>query len=75
MLRVVGCFTNEHDIKLVLAAAMVCVLGSVLTVRLFMRARNAIQRDGRFQIGLTTCMVIMPVMLPLQRLPNGFSRF
>ena len=53
MLRVVGCFTNEHDIKLVLAAAMVCVLGSVLTVRLFMRARHAIQRAGRFQIGLT----------------------
>ncbi len=45
MLKVVGCFTQEHDFTLVAAAAFVCLLGSGLSVRLFVRTLFA--REGR----------------------------
>ncbi|GMB79889.1 bifunctional diguanylate cyclase/phosphodiesterase [Shinella zoogloeoides] len=40
MLRVVSCLTYEHDYAFVVAAAVVCIIASVMTVRLFDRARG-----------------------------------
>ena len=41
MLRVLTCLGTEHDPKLVLLALVVCVLGSWIAIRLFLRARTA----------------------------------
>ncbi|MGB3815559.1 MAG: EAL domain-containing protein [Shinella sp.] len=38
MLRVISCLAYEHDYTFVIAAAIVCVMTSVMTVRLFDRA-------------------------------------
>ena len=38
MLRVVSCLAYEHDYAFVIAAAVVCIMTSVMTVRLFDRA-------------------------------------
>ncbi|MEJ6402277.1 putative bifunctional diguanylate cyclase/phosphodiesterase [Yoonia sp. 2307UL14-13] len=54
MLRIVACLTQEHDYRLVVLAALICVTGAILTVRLFMRARHATRTAGRLQIGLTS---------------------
>ncbi|ETR77910.1 diguanylate cyclase [Afipia sp. P52-10] len=40
MMRVITCVFVEHDIKLVLLAAMVCLAGSWTTIRLFTRANT-----------------------------------
>src|SRR5437660_3961701 len=39
MLRVLACLGTEHDFRLVLLAAVVCVTGSWIAMRLFSRAR------------------------------------
>ncbi|MDI7860882.1 EAL domain-containing protein [Rhizobiaceae bacterium n13] len=39
MLKVLSCIVVEHDLTYLLLATMVCVLGSLLTVRLFARVR------------------------------------
>ncbi len=54
MLRVIGCFTQEHNFLLTMAAAVVCMLGSGLSIRLFMRARRARRSLRRIHIGLTS---------------------
>jgi diguanylate cyclase (GGDEF)-like protein len=41
LLRVLTCLGTEHDPKLVLLALVVCVLGSWIAIRLFLRARVA----------------------------------
>lgn len=41
MFTVISCLTTQHDYRYVLLAAMVAVLGSVLTMRLFSRVRRA----------------------------------
>ncbi|MEA2757487.1 MAG: diguanylate cyclase [Methylobacteriaceae bacterium] len=41
MLRVLTCLGTEHDPKLVLLAVAVCVLGSWIAIRLWLRARAA----------------------------------
>ena len=38
MLRVISCITYEHDYAFVIAAAIVCIVTSIMTVRLFDRA-------------------------------------
>jgi len=47
-MRVLSCIAIDHDLKLVLLAALVCVIGCLVTVRLLERARRAegIQRLG-----------------------------
>ena len=41
MLKVYGCFVNEHDLRLVLLAALVCILASFAAVNLLRHARKA----------------------------------
>lgn len=48
MMRVISCVTGEHNLWLVLVAAMVCAAGSWATIRLFLRAHEA---NGLQQIG------------------------
>ena len=44
---------QNHNISLVLAAAVICVLGSGLTIRLFMRVRQRQMQSNLIQLGLT----------------------
>ena len=44
---------HNHDMGLVLAAAVICLLGSGLTVRLFMRVRQRRIQSNLIQLGLT----------------------
>ncbi|OHV90784.1 putative bifunctional diguanylate cyclase/phosphodiesterase [Mesorhizobium sp. ORS 3428] len=48
MMRVISCVTVEHNLWLVLVAALVCSAGSWATIRLFLRAHEA---TGLQQIG------------------------
>ena len=41
MWKVLTCLTVDHDLRLVAVAAVICALGSVVAMRLFMRARNS----------------------------------
>ena len=40
MLRVIGCITQEHDLRLVALAACLCVLACKATVNLLAAAKN-----------------------------------
>jgi diguanylate cyclase len=40
MLKVLSCLATEHDLRFVLVAAVVCVLGSLIAVRLFCNTFN-----------------------------------
>ncbi|MBB3945627.1 diguanylate cyclase (GGDEF)-like protein [Rhizobium skierniewicense] len=46
MYQILSCLAVDHDIRFTMTAVTICVLGSLLTIRLFMRARQsaAIQR-------------------------------
>jgi diguanylate cyclase len=48
MMRVLSCVFVEHDIKLVLVAAAVCIAGSWATIRLFLKAKST---RGLQQVG------------------------
>lgn len=54
MYRVIGCLTQEHDLWLVALAALVCVLGSSLSVALCRRLIQANGRRKHIQLGLTS---------------------
>lgn len=41
MLKVLQCFTVDHDYRYTVAAVFICMLGSFVTIRLFSRARLA----------------------------------
>jgi diguanylate cyclase len=41
MLKVLSCLATEHDLRFVLVAAVVCVLGSLIAVRMFCNTFNA----------------------------------
>jgi diguanylate cyclase len=45
MLRVLTCLTVDHDPKLVVVAAVICALGSLVAMRLFMRAQASEGQD------------------------------
>src|ERR1700754_5166406 len=47
MIRVMSCLAYEHDYSFVLVAAVVCIAGSLMTMRLFDRARRL---DGMNQM-------------------------
>lgn len=53
MYQILACLTLEHDYWLVAAAAVVCVLGSVLTVQLSMRVADGQGIGRRLKICLT----------------------
>lgn len=40
MITVLTCITTEHDLRLVLLAALVCAIGTYITVRLLLRAQD-----------------------------------
>ncbi len=48
MLRVIDCITQDHDLRLVALAGLVCVAGAWISIRLFMRARAS---DGVTRAG------------------------
>jgi NO-binding membrane sensor protein with MHYT domain len=52
MLRVFTCLTVEHDWRLVILAAAICFLGSVVIISLFSRARAAQGRARLMWLGL-----------------------
>src|SRR5688572_21994257 len=39
MLKVLTCLTVDHDLRLVVVAALICTLGSLVAMQLFLRAR------------------------------------
>ena len=45
MLKVLTCLTADHDLRLVVLAAVICAVGSLVAMRLFMRARASEGRD------------------------------
>jgi diguanylate cyclase (GGDEF)-like protein len=47
-MRVISCIVTEHDLRLVLLAAIVCIAGSFVTMRLFDRA---LRTDGAQRLG------------------------
>ncbi|WP_269931881.1 putative bifunctional diguanylate cyclase/phosphodiesterase [Aminobacter sp. HY435] len=47
MLRVISCLAYEHDYSFVVVAAIVCLAGAVMTMRLFDRAKR-ISAESRF---------------------------
>lgn len=53
MLRIVGCLTFEHDLALVLLAALICVLGSFASLAVAARVRGA--RYGLWLLLLSMC--------------------
>ena len=40
MLHIIGCITQEHDLRLVVLAACICALGCVTTTILLSRAQG-----------------------------------
>ena len=52
MLRVFTCLTEEHDWRLVILAAAICFLGSVVVISLFNRARATRGRTRLIWLGL-----------------------
>lgn len=54
MLKVLSCLTVDHDVRLVAVAAVICAFGSLVAMRLLMRARTsdgAIRRHWLFMAG------------------------
>ncbi|MFW8593959.1 putative bifunctional diguanylate cyclase/phosphodiesterase [Cribrihabitans neustonicus] len=54
MYRVIDCLTNEHSLALVGAAAVVCIIGSWLSVQLGQRLLDAQGRRRLVQLGLNS---------------------
>lgn len=53
MMQVALCITQEHDLRLVALALLVCLIGSAATVQLFGRIRSAVGRSRAGWIMLT----------------------
>ena len=51
MLRVVGCITRDHDLRLVVVACLVCVLAAVTSARLLAPRRDGDRRQRRVDTG------------------------
>src|SRR5215467_9274134 len=51
MFRVFNCLTEQHDWRLVVAAALICLCSSLVTVQLVRRARATIGRVRAIWIG------------------------
>lgn len=61
MMTVLGCIVHQHNIWLVLLAALLCVAGSWVVVRLFDRAANirSHQRLGWYFLASLTAGVVI----------------
>jgi signal transduction histidine kinase/CheY-like chemotaxis protein len=44
MLRIYGCFTEQHDLRLVVLAAIICLFACFATVNLLIRAQETVQQ-------------------------------
>jgi NO-binding membrane sensor protein with MHYT domain/methyl-accepting chemotaxis protein len=55
MFRVFNCLTEQHDWRLVVAAALICLCSSLVTVQLVRRARATIGRVRAIWIGTAGC--------------------
>jgi len=55
MFRVFNCLTEQHDWRLVAAAALICLCSSLVTVQLVRRARATIGRVRAIWIGTAGC--------------------
>src|SRR5262245_59059973 len=55
MFRVFNCLTEQHDWRLVVAAALICLCSSLVTVQLVRRARATIGRGRAIWIGTAGC--------------------
>jgi len=55
MFQVFNCLTEQHDWRLVLAAALICLCSSLVTVQLVRRARATIGRVRAIWIGTAGC--------------------
>src|SRR5262249_45227693 len=55
MFRVFNCLTEQHDWRLVVAAALICLCSSLVTVQLVRRARATIGRVRAVWIGTAGC--------------------
>ena len=53
MLQVLGCIVEEHDLALVLVAALICTAGSWATVQLYARVCAATSRERSAWLFLT----------------------
>jgi len=53
MMGVALCIVQEHDLRLVALALLICVIGSASTIQLFGRIRSAVGRSRTGWIGLT----------------------
>ena len=51
MLRILTCITVEHDLRLVLLAAIICLLSCYAAVSLLQRARSAAGRARALWLG------------------------
>lgn len=51
MFRIFNCLTNEHDWRLVIVAALICLLASIVAVSLFHLARQSWGRQRAIWIG------------------------
>jgi signal transduction histidine kinase/CheY-like chemotaxis protein len=56
MFQLLNCITNQHDLRLVLAAALICIVSAVTAFRFKDMARKA---DGRVRLGwLISCALV-----------------
>jgi NO-binding membrane sensor protein with MHYT domain len=83
MLKVLTCLTVDHDPKLVAVAAAICALGSLVAMRLFMRARvsdGAMRRQWLLMAGTaagsaTWATHFLAMLAFAPGLPTGYDPF
>jgi len=83
MLKVLTCLTVDHDLRLVAVAALICALGSLVAMRLFMRARisqGAVRRQWLLMAGTaagtaTWATHFLAMLAFAPGLPTGYDPF
>src|SRR4029079_13849583 len=81
MLKVLSCLTVDHDLRLVAVAAVICAFGSLVAMRLLMRARTsdgAIRRHWLFMAGTaprttTWATHFLAILAFAPGLPTGYD--
>jgi diguanylate cyclase (GGDEF)-like protein/PAS domain S-box-containing protein len=83
MWKVLTCLTVDHDLRLVAVAAVICALGGLVAMRLFMRARasdGATRRQWLLMAGTAAGSAIwathfLAMLAFAPRLPTGYDPF
>src|ERR1700689_5064675 len=57
MLKIYGCLTAQHDIRLVILAAIVCLFASFTAASLLIRGREAVKRGKLFVLSAAAALV------------------